>query len=541
MRPHIIILGLFLLALAAQLGSAQAAECDEIWIDTDDISIERNETDYFYFQIVNDSEQDFQVYEAQVWKRTGDYDIRLVDWPNEVRENDEGELTVRVETGPLDDRSVGESYVKVRGEFEDGTYCGFTHIGNTYFDVTVEEGDTSPECREINLKVSNVHMDEDSRKTVSFTIENDSDEDFDVYDIEVEEDSPYLEAELYSKPSEVGAFDEETFRIRIESDSVSRDRQGHITVKVRGRFESGEYCPYSDTQEEEFTVYINNSSGSTDYYECSDITLNTSTVRLEQGETAYATFFLENDASENFLVDYIRIFDSSSNIRAEENGYAKLTPDFGKSYVNVMVKAYEHSETGTDEAFAEVRGHFQNGNTCYIQSKKFPVIIEENEEDGAAEEENYTGSCIYFSLTVPSSKTIEKEGTIPITIDNRSMYRATIRLSGPGLTVQPTLISVPKNTQVSENISVSSVLSETSLIYSIESLGCNKTEVTSITATGIEEQEETEGGAEQETIEDVADDMIAGLPAGFYAIGQASVVLGLLVLIGTAIYFTLKP
>ena len=538
MRPHKIILGLFLLALASQLGSAQAADCDEIWVDADDISIERNETDYFYFQIVNNSEQDFQVYEAQVWKRTGDYDIRLVDWPNEVRENDEGELTVRVETGPLDERSVGESYVKVRGEFEDGTYCGFTHIGNTYFDVTVEEGDTSPECREVTLEVSDVYMDEDSRKTVSFTIENDSDEDFDVYDIEVEEDSPYLEAELYSKPSEVGAFDEETFRIRIESDTVSRDRQGDITVKVRGRFESGEYCPYSDTEEEEFTVHIDNTSGSTHYYECSDITLNTNTVRLEQGETEYATFFLENDASENFLIDYARVFDSSSNIRAEENGYAKLTPDFGNSYLNVRVKAYEHAETGTDEAFVEVKGHFQNGNTCYIQSKRFPVIIEEKEEETT---EEYTESCSYFSLIVPSSKTMQEEGTVPITIDNRSMYRATIRLSGPGLTVQPTLISVPKNTQVSENISVSSVLSETSLIYTIEALGCNKTEVTSITATGIEEQEETEGGTEQENIEDVADDVIAGIPAGFYAIGQASVILGLLVLIGTAIYFTLKP
>ena len=175
MRPHIIIFGLVLLLLATQVGNAHAAECDEIWVDADDVSIERNETDYFYFQIVNDSEQDFTVYEAEVWKRTGDYEIRLVDWPNEVRENDEGELTIRIETGPLDSRSVGEAYIKIRGEFEDDTYCGFTHIGTTYFDVTVEEGDTDPECRELDLRVSNVYIDEDSRKTVSFTIENDSD------------------------------------------------------------------------------------------------------------------------------------------------------------------------------------------------------------------------------------------------------------------------------------------------------------------------------------------------------------------------------
>lgn len=546
MRPHIIIFGLFLLLAAAQMSSAQAAECDEIWVSADDVSIERNETDYFYFEVINDSEQDFTVYEAEAWKRTGDYEIRLVDWPNEVREDDDGELTIRIETGSLDEGSTGEAYIKIRGEFEDGTYCRATQIDTAYFDVTVEEGDADPECREIDLKVSNVYIDENSRKTVSFTIENDSDEDFDVYDIEVEENSRYFEAEVYSKPDTVDALDEESFRVRIEADDVSRDREGDVTIKVKGRFESGEYCPYSKTDEEEFTVYIDNESGSSDshnYYDCDDISINTSTVRVKQGTTEHKTFFLENDSSENFLVDYVSIYDSSANIKTEENGYAKTTPEFGSSYVNVKVKAYDHADTGNEKAYVEIRGHFQNGNTCHVSTKQFPVIIEEKDPETPTDDPDFTGSCKYFSLLVPENKIIANAGTIPITINNKSMYRATVRLSGPGLTVQPTLISVPKNTMVSENISVSSVLRETTLNYTIEALGCNTTKTTKITATAIEKKQEEpqETGTEEDSIDDVADNVIDNMSTGFYAIGQGSVILGLLVLIGAVIYFILKP
>lgn len=542
MMRHYIAFGIALILLSMQLSSLQAVSCDDVWIDAEDIVMERNDTEYFYFPVYNDSREAFDVSSVEVWRETGKFEISVVDYPDEIEAKNQGELTIRVKTPPLDEESFGTAYVKVRGWFEEGKYCGLAGIDKGYFDVDVIFEEQTSECNEILIKVNNVYVDEDSTQIVSFSIENDSAEEFELYDIDIDESSTYFDAFIYSKPRFIESWDSEAFRVKIESNRVSSDKRGTVTVQAKGRFDDGTYCSYGSIREEDFKVFVENDSPWDEPKQeenCEEIYLNAGSIRVEKGRTGYATIFLENSSAEDFLIDYVSVFDSSPNFKAEENGYGKVVPAFGASYINVKVRAYDYGEPGEEEAFVEAKGHFQNEKNCRLFGGRiaaFPVIVEEKEVLPYSSGTDFSGSCTFFSLIVPEAKTIGKAGTVDITIDNRTMERATVRLSGPGLTVQPLLISVPRHSLVSEKVSVSSVLQETSLVYSVEGLGCNTTKSTKIVSTDVA-QEEGEEDMEQEE----ADRAMQAISTGFMVLGQAGAVLGLVVLAVLAVYLVVKP
>ncbi len=552
MRPKIALLGLALILLSTQLVSAQATSCYDIWVDVDDIIMERADEDYFYFTIYNDYDEDFDIYAIEVWRDIGEFDITLIDYTEVIDAEGEGELTVKVETGNLNEESIGQAYIKIRGEFDDGTYCGFTQIDETYFDVIIEMDGSEPVCDDIAINAFNVYINENATKTVSFEIENLSDEDFELQDIDIEENNSYFDAEIYSKPDEIRDGDSEDFRVRIESNNVSGDRDGIVRLEAKGMFDNGDYCSFSSIDEEEFTVFVENGSGSgsntgsTSTSDDVEIELVTSTVQVKKGRTGYATLFLENNTEENFLIDYISVFDSSSDFEADESGYEKTTPAFGSSYINVKVRAYDYASLGDYEAFLEIAGHFQNGERVHIFGESLSAfhvkIVERPIVEYTNPETTFQETCSYFSLIVPNETSINENGIVPITIDNRSYGRATIRLYGAGLEVQPKLISVPKRTLISENVIVSSTLNKTSLVYSIESPGCNMEKRTAIVSTGAEQNSGEEGSNGTGDGSGETSQSILPLDAtGFVALGQAGAIVGVLVLAAAVIFLILKP
>jgi len=46
--------------------------------------------------------------------------------------------------------------------FDDETYCGFTQIDETYFDVDVEINAEEPRCNDIKIDAVNVYINENS-------------------------------------------------------------------------------------------------------------------------------------------------------------------------------------------------------------------------------------------------------------------------------------------------------------------------------------------------------------------------------------------
>jgi len=557
MRPILIIAAIVLILLSFHLGSVQAAECSDVFIDAEDVELPGNSTEYFYVQIYNDSSELFVPRGVRVYKEDADspFSITVSDYSDEIEADGEGEIELRVAASGVDeDEETGTAHIQIRGDF-DGEQCSFYEMGDTYFGVTVSTGSTgTPSCGNIHVHASNVSIDENSEKMVSFTIENTSNKSFNLDGIEVSENSSYFDAALYSKPASIGSNGSQTFRVRIEANQVSADRQGNVTLRAKGSFSNGTYCHYDDSGEESFIVYVENTGTQPSPQpqpgnECSDIALDKHIVRAAQGETVYTTFQLRNFARENFLVDYISIFDGSNNFKAEQNGYAKVVPAAGSAFVNAKVQAHDFAVPGSREnAFVEVKGHFQNQESCSLSGtglNSFEVIIEEKgttaepaTADFAAEE------CSLFSLIVPVSMKIDGNGSVPIVIVNKAYNRATILLYGPGLTINPSFISVAENSTISEDILVESKLPQSTLVFTVDSPLCKTEKRTVIINSKAAASATPVAPAEKPQPANPADGAIksvqGAIATGFAVLNQNLALVGLVILVAIILFFILK-
>ena len=60
-----------LVVLFAQFAGAYGVSCSDIWVDTEDISIESDDLDYFFFKIHNEADKRFSVLEVEAWSPNG--------------------------------------------------------------------------------------------------------------------------------------------------------------------------------------------------------------------------------------------------------------------------------------------------------------------------------------------------------------------------------------------------------------------------------------------------------------------------------------
>ncbi|MCX6798940.1 MAG: hypothetical protein NTW59_02465 [Candidatus Diapherotrites archaeon] len=468
MKQKPILLGLMLLLVSFSLAGARADSiCNDIAVDVEDGTFTGNASGYLYFPINNYSNYSFEVYEIQAYKEdsSSPFTVTATDYSSRIAADSSGEITLRVNAEGVNTDTNGRAIVRVRGIFGDGTYCGFGDIGDSKFNIKVQtQQSAGNDCRSIRMHASGIYIDEASAGTYSFTIENTANRQFDLYGIEVSEDSGYFDATLYNKPSAVSAGNAATFRVRINSNSVSAERSGTVTLKARGKFRDSAYCYYDDMVEEQFTVHVRNSGtgggGGTTPSEaeagCLDIGINSSTLAVAQGETANATFYIVNSGIENFYIDYVDAFDNSGNFTTETAGYDKLAKAGKTAAFTVKARAYDGAELGSEYAFIDVKGHFQNQESCYIDAngvEAFRVSIVNKAPASGSFAPAPTPSTVACSssgtsLSAPESQDVGANSNVPITINNTSGSRITIRLQGPGLTVNPSLISVPKYTKI---------------------------------------------------------------------------------------------
>jgi len=491
MKHALVIAGIFLIMAALYFGAAAADDCSRILVETENVSLEENTTDYFYFPIHNDAGKRFDVYAAAVYKRTadGNFSPSITDYPRRITADSTGEITVRVAAGDIAVNETHEAYIQVRGQFYQGDYCGFGDTGNEYFGVTVKRSqDAADSCSEIRLRANDIDIEEGRAGTYAFSIENTGGRDFELYGISVEEGSPYFAATLSSKPDTVRANAGNDFRVRIEAGQVSAGGKGTVELRARGRFIGGAYCSANDTAEEQFTVFVENSGQGSDYYgdcqyygdcygygECGAISLDSGTVRVARGETANATFYVVNNGTENFLIDYIAVFDNSNNFIAESSGYGKVSEPRKPAVLNVKARAYSGAALGAENAYVEVRGRFQGGNICTISGSginAFQVIIEEPQAGPGGNAGLAPNACSGALVEAPASQAIAGKGIVSIAINNTTNGRIAVKLRGTGIVASPALISVPRHTRAAENVSVETALQQSTLVYRIEGTGC---------------------------------------------------------------------
>ncbi len=217
---------------------------------------------------------------------------------------------------------------------------------------------------------------------------------------------------------------------------------------------------------------------------CSDIQLSTSTVRVERGSEKTEYFFIDNHSSERFFVDSVEVSDNVSGIIAMENGFDRTIEAFSYGVIGVRVKALEDVSVSRAQATLRVRGHFLSGRECTFQNlgtRNFDIIVEERPTSGhvSSSQSPMFRSCPGVVLDNPTEFSTGSD-YLRLYIDNDTNYRVAIRMHGEGLTVNPSVISVPKYTDFTEYLWVDSDRAATWPHYDVDSPVCSGLEGTRV-------------------------------------------------------------
>ncbi|MDD5162892.1 MAG: hypothetical protein PHD95_01650 [Candidatus ainarchaeum sp.] len=226
--------------------------------------------------------------------------------------------------------------------------------------------------------------------------------------------------------------------------------------------------------------------------ECSGISIDTYTIRVLVGNSSIESFSIRNSNSERFFVDSAVAYDSSPNFDVQTNSYDREILSESTGTINVKVTGKIFNEEQQERGFLELRGHFLSGKTCSLQDigkKSFSVIIEKKPVETAPESiiilpgwrgnlSNYCGNIDFFA---PSKIEIQgNSGQFELTIDNKSEYRTTIRISAKNSSANPSLISVPKKSRITETIEIQTNSGQTEIEYLIENSVCSFTRKTTV-------------------------------------------------------------
>ncbi|MDD5148541.1 MAG: hypothetical protein PHH08_03700, partial [Candidatus ainarchaeum sp.] len=224
---------------------------------------------------------------------------------------------------------------------------------------------------------------------------------------------------------------------------------------------------------------------------CSDISIDAHAVRITVGDSIIEGFSIRNSGQERFFIDSAVVSTASRNFTVQTNGFDRTILSGGTGTVNVKVTGRIFNETEPEMAFIELRGHFLGGRTCELQDfgkRAFKVIIEKKPVSGtfisAYVLPSYNKYCENLALDAPKNVEIRDNlGWFEITIDNQSGSRANARISAKNGVVNPSLISVPKKSKITETIAVETSSEKAEIEFLVENLDCSfkrKTSVNSV-------------------------------------------------------------
>jgi hypothetical protein len=443
--------------------------CRNIRIYASNETMKENDTEYFSFIIRNDSDNTFHA-KYHVFDDSPYFDARE-DYFNEiyVPAHSSRKASYKVKSGNVYSDETGTIYIKVSGNYVNGNYCSYSEIGEKRIELTVKkDAFEESRCEDLFLRTKTLNLEENDFTSVSFFIENNSNERFyiDSYNgINVKEYSPVLEFMNFRYPSYIPANSERRVSFDAETGNVNSDKTVTAYLELKGEFEDGKKCYFSDTKKS-FNVKINDSMDE----RCKEIKVITKTVKLRKGETEYFNFTIENNENRRFYIDNLNVYDISAKIEASEYDYPYSIDAKEKETITIKIKAKEEGEA---KAYIEVIGHYENGRSCSareIGKESFNVIIEE------------TTFCSDFYLSAPTKKTLSGKEEIALKIDNPLNREGTIRISGVNLAVSPHTINVPANTSFTKIIEVELLEGKESfLTYKITLEGCTqKTKTTKI-------------------------------------------------------------
>lgn len=361
------------------------------------------------------------------------------------------------------DFSISNSYdrYKVEGILQNGT----TELDRkeSYIDI---ENNT---CSGIILRTTNFEIDEGRSKREYFYIENNTNKHFDVSNAEIYFTSSGVTSGSVDFPSRVNMRNTASISVNLNANNVSRDTTVTGRFRVSGYLD-GTFCSINNIGEKTFDVKIldrgTTSPGTTTPSGvCADLQLITRDFEMNESSTAQEIFYLKNNSTKRFEI--LEVKTTSSGLDVESFYLEKYAHP--NNLANIVVKTIAGNVTQNRlyENTIQVRGRFSDGTTCSftnIGERSFITTVKDVSQ-------NTTQTCEGFSINVANTVELQNAGTIPLTITNNTSRTANVYVES-NLQVSPALITLPANSSITRELSVSVINRDGTITLRPDIFGC---------------------------------------------------------------------
>lgn len=337
-------------------------------------------------------------------------------------------------------------------------------------EATVAVVDNS--CSGVNLIVNDVSIDEGVTAVKTFSIENTSDFEFDVDNLNLSFTNSLIRYSNVEYDNSIPARSTRTFEVTMEPNYVTSNSTTTARVSLLGTLD-GENCSSSEIGTESFDITVRNtgSEDNSDYYDyyygdyysgnyysnnsgnyysrnsyCSDIQIQSNSIALEEGTSQTVSFGVRNNSTSRFEI--IEVASASSGVIL--SNYYRDQYIYPNQVGTVVLKAEAPNVAATKDYInsLKIRGRFANGLTCAFNdlNTQFVATILDTTTNG-------TPNCSGFGITAPETQSVRTYGSVPFTINNFTNKRADIYVEGT-VDAQPSIISLPSNSSISREINV---------------------------------------------------------------------------------------
>ena len=412
--------------------------CNQIIVDVFPVNVAEDSLSFETFLIRNNTGKRFFINSVEI-SDEGDFVLVQKDYFDPIIPSYQtGELRVKISAEEVSGNRSGNVRIRIRGEFEGGAVCN--QVPDRVFSVTVENSAPDVTCNQLGITGESFRLSQNGSQSRVFTVTNNSELDFSVYDVKIEETDPEFAVQLISKSSTIPAHGTGTIQLRATTGTLDASGIGGFRLQLRGEFENREICSFSDVSKE-IAVELVKDTPTPNPEVCRSVSIEAFPLLLESGSSKTDFFKVLNGSNRTFYIDSVNMFDDSTDFSLSETTFDLFAPSGGGiARVWFSAQANRVSSEGDRTGFIQVSGHFADGATCSftaIGTESFPVVITPKDSDE---------TCPDFKLEVPDRVVASDDvAWVDVRVFNPTDQDAFVYLSGTNLSVSPSVISAPPN------------------------------------------------------------------------------------------------
>ncbi len=186
---------------------------------------------------------------------------------------------------------------------------------------------------------------------------------------------------------------------------------------------------------------------------CDALKLHLGTVELPQGSQTQKTFVLENQALENFTVEYLEAYDYNSGIIVSAAEYDKIVRGTNRGFLKVNINSLKNSDIENATGFIGLSGHFQSGKICSFEKQKLDIRLSRSTEQTQPEfiyAVNFSGNtACSLTLNVPSRVLVKAHDSVTFFANNTSSKEVSVKVTGNNVDVLNAETKIPARSSAS--------------------------------------------------------------------------------------------